>query len=314
MNVSAFDLNHARALHHLLEEAHVARAAKRLGITPAAASNALRRLRAEFDDELLVRQGRLLMRTPLAEALRLPAREVLLAAQHLVTATARFDASTYEGTFDVTMSDRVATVLLTALHALITARAPRATLQLRLVPPDLVAALRNSVNVAVTPLARPDPALMSEDLFSDAFVCLLRRGHPLLTGPWSVRRFAGADHLVVSAQGASDVDVVDEALEACGLSRRTTRLVPTFALAPPLLVNSDLIATLPASFARSYASSFGLVQRRPPVRLPPIATKLVWHLRHTSDASHAWLRQLVRDAATRSGLRPRRRAASAASR
>src|SRR5690349_2613716 len=85
MNVSSFDLNHARALHYLLEEAHVARAARRLGITPAAASNALRRLRVEFDDELLVRQGRLLMRTPLAETLRPPARELLLAAGQLLT-------------------------------------------------------------------------------------------------------------------------------------------------------------------------------------------------------------------------------------
>jgi hypothetical protein len=77
MNVSAFDLNHVRALYFLLEEAHVARAARRLGITPAAASNALRRLRSDFDDELLVRTGRTLVRTPLAEQLRGPAREVL---------------------------------------------------------------------------------------------------------------------------------------------------------------------------------------------------------------------------------------------
>ena len=74
MKVSQFDLNHGRALHQLLEEAHVARAAKGLGITPAAASNALRRLREEFEDPLLVRQGRTLVRTPLAEALRRPTR------------------------------------------------------------------------------------------------------------------------------------------------------------------------------------------------------------------------------------------------
>lgn len=48
MKGSSFELNHTRALHHLLEEAHVARAARKLGITPAAASNALRRLRADL--------------------------------------------------------------------------------------------------------------------------------------------------------------------------------------------------------------------------------------------------------------------------
>jgi len=85
MNVQAFDLNHVRALHFLLEEAHVAvaRAARRLGIPPAAASNALHRLRAEFDDPLLVRSGRALQRTSRAEALREPAREAMAAAARL---------------------------------------------------------------------------------------------------------------------------------------------------------------------------------------------------------------------------------------
>lgn len=299
MNVSSFDLNHARALHYLVEEAHVARAAKRLGITPAAASNALRRLRAEFDDDLLVRHGRALMRTPLAEALRLPARELLLAAEHLVTASARFEAATYDGVFDLTMSDHAATVLLTALHRLVSARAPRATLRLRLVPPDLVAALRNSINVAVTPLATREAALVTEDLFEDAFVCLFRRGHPLAKGPWSAKRFAAADHLVVTA---SDPDRVDEALEARGLSRRSTRSVPTFALAPPLLIGSDLIATVPESFARSDAKSLGLIGRKPPIPLPAIVTKMAWHLRHSADPRHVWLRQLVRDATTESAI------------
>lgn len=308
MNVSSFDLNHARALHHLLEEAHVARAAKRLGITPAAASNALRRLRAEFDDELLVRQGRTLMRTPLAEALRLPARELLLAAEHLVNATARFDAATDEGAFDLLMPDHVATALLPALHHLFSARAPRATLRLRLIPPDLVPALRTSVSVAVTPLAKPEAALVTEPLFEDAFVCLLRRHHPLLRGPWSARRFAAAEHLAVTTQPRAaaaevEVDVVDKALEARGLSRRTARQVPTFALAPSLLTRSDLIATLPESVARPAARSLGLIQRKPPLALPPLVTTMAWHLRHTADPRHAWLRQLVRDAAAQSRLR-----------
>ncbi len=302
MNVSSFDLNHARALHHLLEEAHVARAAKRLGITPAAASNALRRLRVEFDDELLVRQGRTLMRTPLAEALRLRARELLLAAERLVTTSARFDASTYEGAFELTMSDGTATVLMSALHRLFAARAPRASVRLRLVPPDLVQALRNSVNVAVTPSATPG-TLLTEDLFEDELVCVLRRGHPLSTGPWSVKRLAAADHLAVAPSAGSDSDVLGEAIERRGLSRRTLRVVPTYALALPLLGRSDLIATLPESFARPHAKPLGLILRKPPIPLPAIVTRMAWHPRQAADPRHVWLRQLVRDAVTASGLR-----------
>jgi DNA-binding transcriptional LysR family regulator len=311
MNVSSFDLNHARALHHLIEEAHVARAAKRLGITPAAASNALRKLRGEFDDELLVRQGRTLTRTPLAEALRLPARELLLSAEHLVTASARFDAATYEGAFDLALSDHAATVLLEALHGLFAASAPRATLRVRAVPAELVTELRSSVHVAVTPLPKPDAALVTEPLCEDRLVCLLRRRHPLSRGPWSAKRFAAADHVAVTAQTTSEVDATDAALEARGLSRRTTRAVPTFALLPALLAHSDLIATVPESVARAYPKSLGMTHRTLPITLPAVVTKLAWHVRHAADLRHLWLRQLVRDAAARSGLRSKRGALSA---
>ena len=100
----------------------------------------------------------------------------------------------------------------------------------------------------------------------------------------------------------SEIDVVDSALELRGLSRRATRLVPTFALVPPLLAGADLIATLPESFARAHGKSLGLIQRKPPVPLPRLVTKMAWHVRHAADPRHAWLRRLVRDAA-RASLR-----------
>jgi DNA-binding transcriptional LysR family regulator len=123
MKLSGFDLNHVRALHFLLEEAHVARAARRLAITPAPASNALLRLRREFEDPLLVRVGRGFVRTPLAEDLRGPARDVLAAAERLVSAAVPFDPATDEGTFVVLATDRVADVLTGPLDRALTARA-----------------------------------------------------------------------------------------------------------------------------------------------------------------------------------------------
>lgn len=292
MNVSSFDLNHARALHHLVEEAHVARAAKRLGITPAAASNALRRLRVEFADELLVRQGRTLMRTPLAEPLRLPARELLLAAQQLVTASARFEPRTYEGTFELATSDAIATVLLPKLHERFATHLPRASLKVRAVPIEMVTALRGAIGVAVTPVAKHDAAVVTEDLFTETSVCVLRRGHPLLRGPWSAKRVAAVAQIAIESAASSQVD---DAFAARGLPRHVTRVVPTFALATPLLLASDAIAIVPTMVARA-ATSRGLIARPAPFALPSTLIKLAWHLRHTADPRHVFFRRLVREA------------------
>ena len=54
----------------LLAERNVTRAARRVGRTQPAMSHALGRLRQTFGDPLLVREGRGMVATPRAEALR----------------------------------------------------------------------------------------------------------------------------------------------------------------------------------------------------------------------------------------------------
>src|SRR5919206_42470 len=55
MDPERLDLNLLRVFAALDAERHVTRAAARLGLTQSAVSNALRRLRAAFDDELFQR-------------------------------------------------------------------------------------------------------------------------------------------------------------------------------------------------------------------------------------------------------------------
>src|ERR1043165_3802957 len=60
------DLNLLVALEFLIREKNVTRAAARLGVTQSAMSHTLNRLRAHFEDPLLVRKG--------GERVRAPAR------------------------------------------------------------------------------------------------------------------------------------------------------------------------------------------------------------------------------------------------
>jgi len=303
MNVHAFDLNHVRALHFLLEEAHVARAARRLGITPAAASNALHRLRAEFDDPLLVRAGRALQRTPRAEALREPAREAMAAAARLFELGTPFDPRTHDGELFLVTSDRVAEVLLPALDGLLTARAPLASLSVRTVTVDVAAFLREHGGVAIVPQEARERGLRSAPLYSEDFVCVHRKEHPLLRGPWTLRRFAAAEHVLVAPRAESRRGMVDELLAAHGLSRQVSRVVGSFALALPLLVASDRIATLPRSFAAAHAAEGPLALRALPVEVPPIEMVMTWSPGEERDPRHTWFRGLVGEAARAAGLR-----------
>src|SRR5437588_9794867 len=66
VNLSGLDLNLLPALEALLRRLHVTRAAEEVGLSQPAMSRALSRLRAIFDDPLLIRSGGRLAPTPFA--------------------------------------------------------------------------------------------------------------------------------------------------------------------------------------------------------------------------------------------------------
>lgn len=300
VKLSTFDLNHVRALHILLEEAHVARAARRLSITPAAASNALARLRRDFDDPLLVRVGRSFTRTALAEALRIPAAEVMASAERLVHTAVPFDAATYDGTFVMTAADRIAEVLLHPLDSLLAERAPRAAIHVRTFAADTSSTGADEGGLVISPALAPE--LRSEPLFTEHYACVLRDGNPLLRGRLTAKRFAAAEHVLVAPRAATLRGAVDDALAEQGLTRRISRVVTSFALALALVESSDRITTLPSSFASRRSRLGGVVTRPPPVRLAPIAMRVGWHPRLDGDPRYVWFRGLLHEAVRCAGL------------
>ena len=65
-----FDLNLLASLDALLAEKNVTRAAKKMHVTQSTMSGILRRLRDQFDDELLIRNGRRYDLSPLRNPIR----------------------------------------------------------------------------------------------------------------------------------------------------------------------------------------------------------------------------------------------------
>lgn len=300
MKVSTLDLNQIKALHHLLEEAHVGRAAVRLGITPAAASNALRRLRENFQDPLLVKQGRGLIRTRMGKSLRTEAREVIASVQRLLDAAQPFDGLAFQGQLPFAMSDHVAALLLPELDRIIRIRAPRAILAISLIPLGIADWLAETAGVLVGPAGAfaatdPNDALMAEDFYEDHYVCAMRLGHPAESLTWNAATYAAQDHLLVLPRGRTQLSDIDEQLARLGLSRRIARVVPSFSLALPLIANSDLITSIPGRYAR-HISWPNLVKRDAPFALRPLAMKLLIHPAHATDARTAFMKEILKAA------------------
>lgn len=299
MKVSAFDLNHVKALHFLLEEAHVGRAARHLGITPAAASNALRRLRDELGDGLLVKSGRGLVRTRLGEDLRGPARDVVAAAEQVLRVALPFHPNTFKGE-PIALAEHVAALLVPELDRLARARAPMAKLSITSVPLAVTDWLERTGGVLISPsgtfaAASAADRLSMEPFYEDRYVCVLRRGHPLERRRWNAHTYAAQEHVVVTPRGRSQRSDVDEQLDERGLSRRVVRVLPSFTLALSLVARSDLLTTMPTRCARTMLHG-GLRMREVPLPLRPLAMNLVVHPAHANDGRVQFAKQLLRDA------------------
>jgi DNA-binding transcriptional LysR family regulator len=123
MNLRSVDLNLLVVLGVRLEEAHVSRAALRLGMSQPAVSNALERCRGLFDDAILERSGTEMHLTAKAERLREPVA-ALLADAGAIFGIQQPPLSELRGAVRLTMADILNTVLAPALVASVTELAP----------------------------------------------------------------------------------------------------------------------------------------------------------------------------------------------
>ena len=126
--LARIDLNLLVALHILLEEGSVSRAADRLSITQPAMSKTLGRLRETFDDPLFVRSKRGIQPTPRALGLAGELKSLLGQVDGLLDA-GEFTPAAYRGEITLAISEYVGFTLLPPLSARLQSSAPRLRLR-----------------------------------------------------------------------------------------------------------------------------------------------------------------------------------------
>jgi DNA-binding transcriptional LysR family regulator len=288
------DLNLLFTLDVLLAEGSVARAARRLRLSPSAMSRALARLRETTGDPLLVRAGRGLVPTPRAVELRARVSQLVQAGEAVLRPAERPDLEHLVRTFTLRTSDGFVENFGPDLIARVSAEAPGVRLCFVQKPDRDSTPLRDgSVDLETGVVGQMTaPELRVQALFRDRFIGVVRRGHPLSQGEVTPSRYAGGRHIHVSRQGV-DKGPIDEALTAAGLERNVATIVGGFSTALALARASDLIASVPERHTanlRTGMHSFPL-----PVATPEFTVSLFWHPRLDADSAHRWLRGHVRD-------------------
>lgn len=292
--MSTPDLNLLVTLDVLLAEGSVARAARRLRLSPSAMSRALARLRETTGDPLLVRAGRGLVPTPRAIELREQVSQLVQDSEAVLRPARKLRLKQLVRTFTLRTSDGFVENFGPDLIARADAEAPGVRLCFLQKPDKDSARLRDGIVDLETGVVgnAAAPELRVQALFRDRFIGVVRMGHPLGQGEITPSRYAAGRHIYVSRQGF-DKGPIDEALSSLGLERKVVTIVGGFSTALALARASDLIASVPERHTgnlRAGMHSFPL-----PVAAPEITISMLWHPRLDADPAHRWLRGLVRD-------------------
>jgi DNA-binding transcriptional LysR family regulator len=296
VDLKDIDLNLLVVFTQLLQERRVSAVADKLGLTQPAVSNALNRLRRLVGDELFLRTSRGMEPTPYAYQLAEPIAYALSTIHSTLNHRTTFDPAKSTRKFTIGMSDVGEISFLPILMDKLE----------RIAPGVSVSTVRNTtinlqdemeaghVDLAVGLLPQLKSGFFQRRLFKARYVCMFRNGHALDKDAITLEEFSAADHVVVISPESGHAQV-NESIDRNGVRRKIRLTVPHFLAVGHIVATTNMVATVPAGYARESAIPFGLKYVDHPVPLPEIGINLFWHAKFHREPGNQWLRGVIFD-------------------
>ncbi len=290
INLRALDLNLLVALDVLLEERHVSNSAERLNLTQSAMSHIFSRLRATFDDELLVRGQLGYEKTARAMAIESPLKEVLRHVKAVFQETS-FQPETYEGTFNICTMGYGESIVIPQLMEVLSKEAPRSEIKIHQRTNETYEKiLSKDIDVLFgAHFGQVKKNYCRQYLFEDRYVCVMHHTHPLADVEMTVEGFLKYPHSVIHPGIFTD-NPIDIYLIEQGLERKVSKVGSNFFASILALKDSSLLQSMPKRMAATVIDAYGLVERELPFPVKSFQFGQVWHAKHDNYPAHKWFR------------------------
>ena len=291
-DITQLDPRTLMAFVAIFEESSVTAAANRLNMTQQGMSGTLARLRNVFGEPLFVRVPHGVSPTPYADTLYPRVLAAIESVKGLLE-PADFNPGQLEATVRIATSDYALSVMVRPLFQRLRMLAPH--LKLAILPlqvDQLTSQMRTGeVDLALTVPEFLPNNLYSMKLFSDHYKCAFRKGHALATKRLTTDAFCKVEHLLVAPNGTNMESDTDKVLAQSGRARTVGLAVPSFLVAEPILVATDLLGILPSRLLGG--SSESLFVTDPPIDIPSFEIVCAWSERLRADPANIWIRQIL---------------------
>jgi DNA-binding transcriptional LysR family regulator len=297
VNINTLDLNLLLVLDALQRTHSVTLAGEQLCISQSGVSNALRRLRDAFGDELFVRTDSGMMPTPLAESMAEPIQDALQQIRQTIENRGCFDAAKSTRHFRLAISDVGQMSLLPHLLSYFDKYAPNISLETVPLSRHGVAEQMSGgeVDLAIG-AARPLGAGFARRRFrSLRFVCVVSKNHPTIQGSISLEQFLQASFIEYEPTGGSYEhfrEHADRLFEEKKIQRKVSVKMAYLSGIESIIASSDRIAVVTEALVTCMdlekLQVIGL-----PFDIPTLDVTLQWHERINKDPAQAWLHKAV---------------------
>lgn len=294
INLRSIDLNLLTILEKLLIYKHISQAAQALNMSQPAVSRSLMRLREQFGDPLLVKVKNEYRLTSRGERLRGELESSLNTIRHMLVEET-FDPLHYSGVFTIGALDFEMMMIVPKLLARFQQRAPN--LKLQIVAYNAYMPLHDYLEqVADLLLYSTDESptnVFKQRLFSDNYAVVMCRQHPFANSSITLDRYCQSRHVIISGNGLGKTDM-DHELKRLNQEREVVASLPHFSMVPELLMNTDLIATLPKRLVTHLGGRYEIAVAELPFKTADFRVEQFWHLIHHHSPIHQWVRQEIK--------------------
>ncbi|MEM9014495.1 MAG: LysR family transcriptional regulator [Pseudomonadota bacterium] len=293
-DIRRLDFGLLLVLTEAVRQKKLAGVADTLGLTQSAVSHSVSRLRAIFNDELLIRRPHGVEPTVRAYELAALAETLLSTANTMLSNDQAFDPQNADRTLRLVTWDQELRALAPALHS----QLGRVQISSQLLDRRMTidALRRGAVDLAIGIFGRVPKMLHRAILWRDRFVTIAAASHPRLE-PGKVLtldQFCAERHVLTTLTGSSR-GRIDESLSAIGRSRTVSVAAAQFLTSLELVASTDIISTVPANIAEKFASRFALSIFETPIDTPELAYEGLWHARADHDPAIKWFVDLLAD-------------------
>lgn len=309
------DLNLLKVFEALYIEQNMTAVAQTLHITPSAVSHAVKRLRSALhasyssrqatgfvadkskQDPLFVRKGQQMQPTVLCQRIAPKLIANLQQMRTILQQGGQFDPLTTEQTFTIAIPNALESLFIPALYQQLAPKLPHAqfaciNLQREHIARQLAT---REVDLAIDVARAIESPIMHKKLSSDPLVVLCRSASGSGRQALQLADYLEAKHVVVSHRPIGRV-LEDFALLQQGHNRRVSLRCQNYQTARDIVVQSDMLLTLPSLLARNlitpdYADT--LTCHPLPVDIAEIETHIYWHDTAGEDEAMRWLREQI---------------------